>query len=470
MNTLKLHFFTLAAVVLLTSATPGAGAPREERGAQEPQYLLFQLFTYLCDGSQAFDKQKSAKTINEILDSLDGQRGNGTNRLLGFAWGPLSLDQTDTELREIIREAFKVAHEKDVAVAFHIDDSMFWRRRPDLWKDPRNIEWSDWKGTPFPYRYVDWIAGFKLAPQMCYASPTLRIEVGRIAREVIGAEIKRGLDALKTTGKEQLFAGVMAGWETHLADFSKYGSKENIEEMRQDGAPRVRIGYHALSYLGFSEKNPPKDLKRELDGVVGDWAEFWAKELHLASISTNRIYSHFAFPDGKAFNRYSRPGFSVYNRSSLEGVLQALHDRQKPPWALAEGTNLDETFEGFLWEAYLARIFNHGGALANIFAWHEKEQSPYGRATTSKSALAAYKKFLEGETLSEEIRESDLSPAQRKARLILTRLPSYVQRGGNPGKVALLVQQLRQLASTGQSAQAEKIADEILALIDPIKQ
>lgn len=57
--------------------------------------------------------------------------------------GPLGMDQTDDELREVIRESFKIAEEKNIAVLFHIDDSMFWVRRADLWKDPRKVEWTE---------------------------------------------------------------------------------------------------------------------------------------------------------------------------------------------------------------------------------------------------------------------------------------------------------------------------------------
>jgi hypothetical protein len=53
------------------------------------------------------------------------------------------MDQTDDELREVIRESFKIAEEKNIAVLFHIDDSMFWVRRADLWKDPRKVEWTE---------------------------------------------------------------------------------------------------------------------------------------------------------------------------------------------------------------------------------------------------------------------------------------------------------------------------------------
>ena len=452
---------------------PRATRPRpteEEQGGTEPRYLLFQLFTYMCNGSQAFDKTATVKIVDEILGSLEGLRGDGKTRHLGFAWGPLTLDQTDDELREIIREAFRIADEKEVAVALHIDDSMFWRRRSDLWKDPRNVEWTDWQGTVHPQRYVGWVSGPKLAPQMCYNSPTLRKEISRIAREVIGAEVSKGIAVLKGKRKDHLFAGVIAGWETHLADFSTYGGEDPhlVEQMKRDGSPRLRIGYNALANLGFSQANPPKDIQRELDKVVHDWAEFWAKELNQAGIPKDRIYTHFASNscDWKAFNAYSRPGFSAYDTGQLAAAYQALVQNDGTHWAVVEGTNLDEASLGVTWEAYLGGILNHGGTLATIFAWHEKDRTPYGRATNSKGAIAAYKKFLKGQRLSEEeVKESDLTNLQRKTRQISAGLPSYVGKGGDPAKIMPLMQKLQQRVHQGMAEEAERAADEILELI-----
>ena len=50
----------------------------------------------------------------------------------------------------------ELALETDVAVGFHLDDSMFWTRRKDLWSDPNNVEALDWDGTPSTGRRLDW--------------------------------------------------------------------------------------------------------------------------------------------------------------------------------------------------------------------------------------------------------------------------------------------------------------------------
>ena len=54
-------------------------------------------------------------------------------------------------------------------------------------------------------------------------------------------------------------------------------------------------------------------------------------------------------------------------------------------------------------ETYLAKLFNHHAALVNLFAWgiggDANKQLPLRVATENSDALAAYRKFLGGETL-----------------------------------------------------------------------
>ena len=50
---------------------------------------------------------------------------------------------------------------------------------------------------------------------MCFNSPAIQTAV-KASASVIGAEVKKELDALKTSGKEHLLAGVIAGSETQI--------------------------------------------------------------------------------------------------------------------------------------------------------------------------------------------------------------------------------------------------------------
>lgn len=48
-------------------------------------------------------------------------------------------------------------------------------------------------------------------------------------------------------------------------------------------------------------------------------------------------------------------------------------------------------------ETYLARMFNHGATLVNIFGWGIGDKdNPFRMATEGADSIAAYQKFLKG--------------------------------------------------------------------------
>jgi hypothetical protein len=135
---------------------------------------------------------------------------------------------------------------------------------------------------------------------------------------------------------------------------------------------------------------------------------------------------------------------------------------------------LDGQAMGYPWEAYLGRMFNHGASLAAIFAWHEKDRTQYGRATTSQEAIAAYRKFLQGGTLSEKL--PGMTSFQKKFRRIQLAMVEqglesrHVSASGqkitNPKQFFSLVQQMQRYVHEQKMEEAEKMADKILELIN----
>ena len=383
--------------------------------AADPQYLAFQLFTYEpgTTGPLSFDRPLVARLIDDILAHLDGRRGDGIHTQLAFAVGPLTLDHTDRDIREAIRESFALAAEKQVAVVFHLDDSMFWKRRPDLWDvsvnpgNINNIEWTDWNHAAYPRRIIGWLPPeLRLAPLMCYESPRIKREVARRAR-LIGAEIARGIRALDQRGHGHLFGGVIAGWETRLDD---------------DNPAHPAVGYCALSRLGYSAHKPPASIDQALATVVHDFAAVWTTSLASAGVPSDKIYTHMAVtaahmhaPLWTAFNASAHPGFTVYpsDDTAFAVVYDNVAQHRRSRWALAEGTNvaLEDAFAGsgssssMSWESYLERAFNHGATLVNLFGWQGPD-TPFGHATRSPEAIAAYRQFLQGDTVRE--RSSDV--------------------------------------------------------------
>ena len=113
------------------------------------QYLVFQIFTFGPRPQGAippFNQTAVEKLVEDMLTAVGGLRGDATTRQLGFAVGPLALDHTEDDLRTTIRQSFEIAAAKNVAVVFHIDDSMFWMNQKALWQNAQNVEWSDWAG------------------------------------------------------------------------------------------------------------------------------------------------------------------------------------------------------------------------------------------------------------------------------------------------------------------------------------
>src|SRR3989344_117048 len=390
-----------------------------------PKYLLFQVFTYNppSAGPGALGSKGGLEQQVGSMVGVIGERGDHESTQLGFVVGPLVFDMTDVELRRAINDAFAVAIEKDVAVGFHIDDSMFWINRKDLWSDKSNVEWSDWQGTTVKHRIIGWAAGGGpyLAPPMCYNSPAIKAEATRIGRDVIGAEIKKGIDHLNSLGKGYLFAGVIAGWETRMQD---------------DSNPPVFYGYCALHNLGYSAAKPPTDTDLALQGVVSDWIVLWGKALIDAGISQDKVFTHIAFP-GKApaipaarilrdwykgsdpaitaFNDLSHPSFSVYGTENFPALHTLLATQPVEPWGIAEGSIEGLTTNAFgvggssgarpggtsvsanKAENYLAGVFNHNGVYVNLFGW----VAGHSNITTDPISIEGYKKFLSGERLQE---------------------------------------------------------------------
>ncbi|MGH7320588.1 MAG: hypothetical protein ACRELA_13300 [Candidatus Rokuibacteriota bacterium] len=450
----------------------------------ETRYLVFQIFTASPDPTRPLgaespfippSKVTVAAVVQNIVDTV-GTRGVRGARV-GFAIGPLGFDHSDGDLRRLVREAFEIAVEKDVAVAFHVDDSMFWRTRKDLWSDVSNVEWTDWAGSPNRGRKLDWGGAQKLAPQMCLNSKRVTAEVTRLAKDVIGSEIRAGVERLERLGKGELFAGVIAGWETHIGRDFDSGSV---------------LGYCGLTNRGFSARTPPADPDAERQQVVREFIGVWTRGLADAGLSPTRIYSHVAFlpralfahlkahePSrvqgtyaqvagftlpAAAFGESHRPGFSTYPTPGLfEEIYEALARHGSGPWASGEGTA--PSMAGLTMESYLAATFGRGASLVNIFAWgiggEALKGDPLRLATEGREAIAAYRKFLSGETLVAGP-PTGLGP---KLERIQKEVPAWIRRRSNPGGAEVLLQRLEGHLKGDRLQEAEAVADEILTLI-----
>jgi hypothetical protein len=483
MTRVIISFFVLGTF----TAGCNAASAREPAGtgAAETRYVHFQLMTGLhgyagpqpSPGHFALSKAQLEAFVHDVKTTI-GTTGDA-GRKLGFTIGPLCFDMPDDETRQFIRDAFAVARENDVSVAFHIDDSILWSERKDLISNPDNIETADWKQIPNTGRRADWgPQPTRFPPQMCYNSPEIQAAVRKRA-SLIGAEVKKELDALKSSGKEHLFANVITGWETRIG---------------RDFATGRSLGFRALSHRGYSEKNPPRDPDLERVQVVKEFIELWANSLHAGGVPREKIFCHIAFtsqglrtPDAHesfatqvefgvpevAFSPAYRPGFSTYPEgATYQEIYAALAQHGSPTWISGEGVNVSPS--GMPGEAnmetYLGRMFNHGAVMVNIFSWgmggDAMRDNFFRRATENPEALAAYAKFLRHGTMVETA-STGFSAArlEEKMHRIQKEFPAWIQKSGQQAKAGPLMQKLSALMKDKKWQELDNVADQVLSMI-----
>ncbi|HJT79482.1 MAG TPA: hypothetical protein VJ739_19960, partial [Gemmataceae bacterium] len=390
----------LAALFVAGGATAG----------DSTRYLAFQIFTGSFDSRpmrQAFPPppEDLRHTVRELRERIGAPAAEG--RRIGFVIGPIALDNPDEEVRGRIAEGFTLALETGVAVGFHIDDSMFWGRLREL-NTPDNLEWLDWKGTVNTGRRLDWSSKpLKIMPQLGFNSKGVRKAVADRAA-LIGREIGKGVARLRAAHQEDLFLGVIAGWETQIGrDFDTGKS----------------LGYRALVNAGYSAAHPPADIDLARSKVVHDFVDFWARSLVEAGVPRGKVYSHIAFqsetlyrlvrrahssgaagpyleaihftPPATAFCDSCLPGLSTCPQPGLLEQWRAeLAKHGNPPWASCEGTALDpaqaeQGGKGMNMEGYLGNLFNHGAVLVNVFGWGVGgPENPFRKTAESASAVA----------------------------------------------------------------------------------
>ena len=458
----------------------------------ETRYLAFQIFTWSPDpkeagfGTNGTTLPAKAPLLPYIQDikTRIGTVGDRRNRL-GFVLGPIGcFDQTDAEVTHFIKMSFDLAVETNVAVGIKIDDSMFWGKRKDLWSNAKNVEALDWDGTPSTGRRLDWgKTPTKAPPQMCFNSPIIEKEV-RHRASVFGLAIAEGIKHLKTLKKPELFAGVIAGSETMIG---------------QDFATSKYLGYRALMNRGFSKKHPPKDMNLELEHVVKDFVDLWTKGLTAAGVPPEKVYSHTAFlshrvfsqtedkplayskfnhfaPPSVAFGDDHRPGFSTYPQPGLfEDIYAEIAKHKQVGWASSEGTNLQlgagPGHSGMNMETYLAKMFNHGATLVDIFSWgiggQANRDNEFRQVTENDEALSSYRKFLYGTPLTEATTETVtlMERLPQKIHKIQKDIPGWIQKTGRQAEAEPLMKRLDFALQAKDFDKAEKVADEILKLM-----
>lgn len=451
--------------VLIAAVMAGSAFGTQE----EPRYLLFWG-----------DLKQAPGLVNSI-----GTRGN-ERHVLGFGLPCPTMD-VEKQIPEYIRQAFATARENNMAVMLHFDFNVAWESRSDLWNwfDPnkpgynpankQNVEWYGWDGPPSKVRYLNHGITKRMAPPVCFTSRQVRREWARLVRDVIAPNLRREIAALKRDGKEQLFAGVLAGSEPMIDNYMK-PDPDTEKLMKADGTLKGRLGYRALMDRGYSKLHPPKQMTEALCSIVQETVAFWCQQFADAGIPIDKIYPHVApqlpmemtsAPVSAAFNRWSRPGWTTYPvgllSDNFDPLYRELEKHGNPRWA---GVEANAWFPGGSvdWETYLGWHYNHGAVIVgiNIGATGTELPARLEKSAFSPEAIAAYRKFLLGETLKETpAADQPKAKLQRKMDALQAGFKAWLSSGRDPSKIAEEVtERLKPLLQDERYSEAEAVIDE----------
>ena len=376
------------------------------------QYLVMQ-FTNI-----AYDTQPRHIQEMRVKFSVDNA---ATNRYLAFApITPHTLRQSNEELQTLVNDAFDWAIEYDLPVYFQIDDMHF---MPEQFAEaPHMIEWTRFPepGETFPptTRYwFNWGLWMFMPAIPSFESPALRYEIVQKLREGILAPISERLNVLQSLGREELFAGMAIGWETHIPNYTPgepiYYIDAESPPVNTALDPPVQMetwemgqtGYAALFWAGWDEARLQADAERlgisrdvrfreACFDIIQGYSAMLAREAYLAGIPRNRIFTHIVPMDSveptrstvspairTAVNRWSIPGFTMspftapYNVETLMKKIQA-EEAEQDQFICAEsyfgGQNDEAGFKRFLND-----IFGNNGTHLVIWGLTDPETSWY---------------------------------------------------------------------------------------------
>ncbi|MDO8408436.1 MAG: hypothetical protein Q7S95_04425 [bacterium] len=397
------------------------------------QYLVFGIPADVYDpGKDVHDNLDKLVTslINRFDTTGDAKHRLGFMIVLPVLFADSRMGGDQAHIEKIIKEAFIEAKERNVAVYFTLYSFTHWPAQMWNWYDPaqpgynfenkKNVEWTDWSGTPVKARYSIQEGEIRMAPVMCYNSPKVLSEVSYITSKVLGPALLRGVSDLKSAGKEDLFGGITLSEELSLDNYSgidKLNPKLGAM-MTTDGALKTRLGYCALTNLGYSKDKPPADFADALAKVNQDYAAYWGKQLTQAGVPKSKLYTHVApatdaaylqytnAPIETAFNDYSNPGWTTYLAGPLAGgfdiLYKALAANGHSTWGSTESSPTNVGGGAVKPETYLAWHYNHGATLIVMNAADTSAGGQaIGKSMWSSAAIAAYKKFLSGKLLQE---------------------------------------------------------------------
>ena len=134
---------------------------------------------------------------------------------------------------------------------------------------------------------------------------------------------------------------------------------------------------------------------------------------------------------------------------------KAVHSKKLILYQVSDARTIDALLDDLLREleqlAEANEGLHHNAALVNIFGWGvgTKDENPFWKAASSSEALAAYRKFLSGQTLIEDttdLTSNVTGSLPDKIHTIEAQLPTLLQNHSEQQtKIELLMTQLTKL-------------------------
>jgi len=472
-------------------------------------------------GPQAFGPETEVTKPESVWNSTEahlvedlkrefGEQHPGQERYIGFSVALIpTLNLKPDQLRSQINLALDNAERISIPIFFHLDDQHFWWRNPELSQNPEMVEWSDFpragtsKGPVAPRYWLNWgdPAGVYPTPPPCFACPAFKAALAKRLKECVAEPIVQRLNVWRKEGKEYLFAGVAAGNETKVPDFSRgyegYAGKPGeaggldrtqfpAVKVRMSKEEMVPIGYHSLFAMGYDQqsiqrlaqtrgKSVNKVVEELFYDVAHNYAEFQAKTLNQAGVPKERIYTHFTSsarsvrgsedhpqssqssgrggsnnltpPVQSSVNNYSRPGFTVVrNGVDLNEFALQLSKAHAPEggkaWAAVE-TYACTGQPGVpqtkeQYEEYLGGLLAYGAKVVNVYGWNIPG-GPY--AVKNSGVVPAVKKWLaDGRLPKTWFRTPQLVSLPAKMAKLQATAREAVSHGRDPHAIQAIIQ------------------------------
>ena len=419
---------------------PGPIVPVVDDSPDDIQYMIWQLTN---------THQTAVEYYVQEMKILYGENDPASKRVYGFGMvGPMLLNQSIEQMQEVINIGFDLAERYNVPVYFQIDDqnnyTTLFGDDADIhfYEDPMMCEWIDFPepgeayggeqyGRP-PRYWFDWGSWMYAPAAPNFESPGYKKLLRRNITEGVLRPLTQRYAKLLAQDKGWLFAGLAAGWETHIKYQANGGPMASMPvasngEVMQEFESR-QFGYGALHALGYTRRSIRREAEekglRETEMIEGILYDVIANHIlsmcklyagaglarhkiftHIVSLSSSSMFttSTFAPPIWTAVNEYSVAGYTMSPVScpfDLDVINKEINKKipGRNEFAVTEGycAGYREEHEA---EAYFKEFYGGNCRLLTAFGYTDKTVTFAFNRSPNFGFVKAFNRWKDGEIL-----------------------------------------------------------------------